>query len=165
MDNLLIVSKHKNELFSDCKPEQVQAEIERAKEFYTRDLNRYKENLINYPNMADHWEREIKHTTAILAAGFEAVTWEEYQKREADKWLSKTATECTAEEYNRQLNILPPIHHVNMGTYTMFFVGECTTMTYYAQYLRIHDTGKCYCALTDIYDRTTWIDKLLGLRK
>ena len=48
MDAYLYVSKHKNELFTDCKPEQVQAEIERAKEFYTRDLNRYKENLINY---------------------------------------------------------------------------------------------------------------------
>ena len=165
MDNLLIVSKHKNELFSDCKPEQVQAEIERAKEFYARDLKIYREHLTNYPNMSDHWNSQIKLYTAILSAGFEAVTWEEYQKREAEKWLSKTATECTPEEYERQLNILPPIHHVNMGTYTMFFVGECTTMTYYPQYLRIHGTDKCYCAITDIYDRATWIDKLLGLCK
>lgn len=165
MDNLIIVSKNNNELFTSCKAEQVQAEIERAKEFYARDLRVCKKHLINWPDMTDHWNREIKHLNAILAAGFEAVTWDEYQIREANKWLSKTATECTAEEYNRQLNILPPLNYINMGTYTVFHVGECTTMTYYPQYIHIHGTNKYYCATTDLYDRATWIDKLLGLRK
>ena len=165
MENLIIVSKNNNELFTSCKHEQVQAEIERAKEFYASDLKVYKKHLINFPDMADHWEKQIKHTSDILAAGFEAVTWEEYQKREANKWLSKTATECTAEEYNRQLNILPPLNYINMGAYTIFHVGECTTMSYYAQYIHIHGTNKYYSATTDICDRSTWIDKLLGLRK
>ncbi len=165
MDKLIIVSKNNNELFTSCKPEQVQAEIEQAKDFYSRDLQVCKNHLINYPNMADHWEREIKRLTAILAAGFEVVTWEEYQKREAEKLLSKTATECTAEEYNRQLNILPPLNYINMGTYTIFHLSEALSMTYYTQYIHIHGTNKYYCATTDLYDRTTWIDKLLGLRK
>lgn len=165
MDDLLIVSKNNNEFFTSCKPDKVQAEIEHAKEFYTRDLKTYKEHLINWPKMAEHWNSQIKYTSDILAAGFEAVTWEEYQKREANKWLSKTATECTEEEYNRQLNVLPPLNYINIGSYTIFHVGECTTMTYYPQYIHIHGTNKYYCATTDLYDRATWIDKLLGLRK
>ena len=79
--------------------------------------------------------------------------------------LAEGAEGETREEFDDMLNVLPPLKWIRNERYSMFCVGECTTMTYYAQYIRIHGTGKCYCALTDIYDRTTWIDKLLGLRK
>lgn len=40
---------------------------------------------------------------------------------------------------------------------------DCYTMTYYAQYLYNKENGKYYTALVDIYDKTTWLDKRLGL--
>lgn len=170
MENLLIVNKYNNNHYTDCKPEQVQESIERAKAFYSRDIELFKKNIKERPEMADFFTQRLNEYSAIIAAGFEAITWEEYKQRQADKWLSKTATECTREEYEENLDILPPLNYINYGDYTIFHVGECTTMTYYAQYICIHATKKnkkkkYYCALTDIYDRSTWIDCLLNLYK
>ena len=45
----------------------------------------------------------------------------------------------------------------------MFFIGECTTMTFYGQYLQDKESGKYYYAMADILDESTWLDKMLNL--
>ena len=69
----------------------------------------------------------------------------------------------TEEEYDYALNVLPPKCWIQNERYSMFFIGECTTMTYYRQYLYDKVSGKYYTVLADILDESTWLDKVLNL--
>ena len=159
----LIVNNYDAEAYTLCSISEIDNAIDRAKASYKRDVDIYKSHLIQYPNMADHWRAMLEKTNNILKAGFKAVTFEEYNKLQRNRWLSKEAKEITAEEFDYALNILPPKHWVRTDRYSMFFIGECLTMTYFEQYLYDKQTGKYWTATTDICDRSTWIDKLLGL--
>ena len=159
----IIVNLFDNESFTLCKIDEVDAEINRAKEHYQNDVELYKHHLVHYPNMSDHWQKQLKVCESVLKAGFEAVTLEEYVKRQREKWLSKEPKEITMEEYDYALNVLPPKVWIQNERYSMFFIGECTTMTYYGQYLYDKVSGKYYTALTDICDKSTWLDKMLNL--
>ncbi len=159
----LIVNLFNNECFTMCKTEEVDANIKRAQEFYANDVETYKHHLIDCPNMSDHWQKQLEVCEAVLKSGFEAITWKEYVKRQREKWLSKEPKEITREDYDEALNVLPPKKWIQNERYSMFFIGECTTMTYYGQYLYDKKTGKYYTALTDICDRSTWLDKMLNL--
>ena len=163
MEDLWIVSIHGNQSFTSCKPEDVEKEIERAKEFYARGLERYKVLKNEHPKEADYWQSQIESYASIIAGGFEAITWEEYIKRERDKWLSKEPKEISEEEWNYALEVLPPKKWIRNERYSQFFIGECTTMTFYGQYLKDFSSGKCYYAMADIFDESTWLDKMLGL--
>lgn len=159
----LIVNLFNNESFTLCKIDEVDASIKRAQEFYANDVETYKHHLIYFPNMSDHWQKQLEICESVLKAGFEAITWEEYVNRQREKWLSKEPKEITREEYDEALNVLPPKVWIQNERYSMFFIGECTTMTYYGQYLYDKVSGKYYTALTDIYDESTWLDKMLNL--
>jgi hypothetical protein len=159
----IIVNLFNYENFTVCQLEEVDKSIDRAREFYQNDVETYEHHLIHYPNMADHWQKQLDICKNILKAGFKAVTCEEYEKLMREKWLSKEPTEITEEEYNYALNVLPPKNWIRNERYSMFFIGECTTMTFYGQYLYDKVSGKYYTALTDIYDETTWLDKMLNL--
>ena len=159
----LIVNLFNNESFTVCKIDEVDASIKRAQEFYAKDVETYKHHLVHFPNMSDHWQKQLEVCEAVLKAGFEAITWEEYVKRQRERWLSKEPKEITQEDWDYALNVLPPKKWIRNERYSMFFIGECTTMTYYGQYLYDKETGKYYTALTDIFDESTWIDKMLGL--
>lgn len=158
-----IVNLFNNESFTLCKIDEVDASIKRAQEFYANDVETYKHHLIYFPNMSDHWQKQLEICESVLKAGFEAITWEEYVKRQREKWLSKEPKEITREEYDYALNVLPPKVWIQNERYSMFFIGECTTMTYYGQYLYDKVAGKYYTALTDMYDKSTWLDKMLNL--
>lgn len=163
MTDLLIVSLHRNECFTTCKPEDAEKEIERAKKFYEDDLALVTSHKQNYPDNADYWQARIEEYSSILKSGFEAITFEEYVKREREIWLSKEPKEITLEEWDYALNVLPPKKWIRNERYSQFFIGECTTMTFYGQYIKDFSTGKCYYALADVYDESTWLDKMLGL--
>lgn len=159
----LIVNLSDFESFTICKIEDVDEEINRAREFYQKDAESYKKLLINDPNMSDYWQFHIEACKDILKAGFKAVTWEEYLKLQRDKWLSKEPKEITREDFENALEVLPPKNWIQNERYSMFFIGECTTMTFFGQYLYDKVSGKYYTALTDIYDESTWLDKMLNL--
>lgn len=159
----LIINNFNADPFTLCNVADADKEIERAREYYQRDVEIYEHNLVYYPSMTDHWNEMLEKTRSILKAGFEAVTFEEYKKRQRERWLSKEAKEITEEQYYYALDVLPPKHYVRNERYHMFFIGECTTMSFFGQYLYDKQTGKYWTALTDILDESTWIDKLLGL--
>lgn len=163
MEDLLIIDNAFFDCFTSCKESEVTANIERAREFYENDKYTYESHLVNYPNMADNWKALLDRTNKILEAGFRAVTWEEYEKLQREKWLSKEPKEITRDEYYEALNVLPPECWIQNERYSMFFIGECTTMTFYGQYLYDKASGKYYTALTDICDESTWLDKMLNL--
>ena len=163
MEDLLIIDNAFFDCFTTCKQSEVSAIIERAKKRYKEYKSLYERHLVNYPNMADHWKSELDKTNKILESGFRAVTWEEYEKLQREKWLSKDPKEITREEYVEALNVLPPKNWIRNERYSMFHIGECTTMTYYGQYLYDKEAGKYYYGLTDIFDESTWLDKMLNL--
>ena len=82
-----IVNLFNNESFTLCKIDEVDASIKRAQEFYANDVETYKHHLIYFPNMSDHWQKQLEICESVLKAGFEAITWEEYVKRQREKWL------------------------------------------------------------------------------
>lgn len=163
MENLFVINKADFECFTMCDESNKVETLERARQFYERDKETYKSHLVNYPKMADEWQRQLDKVTKILIMGFCAVTWEEYKELQRKKWLSKVPTEITREDYDYALNVLPPKKWYNNERYSMFFIGECTTMTFYGQYLYDKVSGKYYTALTDILDESTWLDKMLNL--
>lgn len=163
MKDLLIINNAFKDCFTVCDKPQVKESIERARQAYEQDKVLYEEHLVNCPNMAEHWKKQLAKTKKILKQGFSAVTWEQFQQIQREKWLSKKAKRTSRKQYDYALNVLPPKHWIRNENYSMFFVGECTTMTYYQQYLYDKNTKKYYTALTDILDPSTWIDKLLGM--
>lgn len=163
MEELLIVSIHGNHCYTSCLPEDVEKEIARAKESYAQEIEGFASLKNERPKEADYWQSRIEESSAILQSGFEAITWKEYVKRQRETWLSKEPKEITEDEYNYALEVLPPLKWIRNERYSQFFIGECTTMTFYGQYLHDKASEKYYCALTDILDESTWLDKMLGL--
>jgi len=160
--DLLIVSKAFNEIFTVADKDNSEREIERAREHYSRDLELVTSHKSNYPDNAEYWQSQIDRYSVILAGGFEAITFDEYDKRQRDKYLNKKPKEVTEKEFYEMLDVLPPLKWIRNERYSMFCVGECTTMTYYAQYLYDKENKKYYTNLVDIYDKSTWLDKSLG---
>jgi len=163
MEDFFIINNFDCECFTSCKRSNIRTNIQRAKEYYERDKSLYERHLVNYPNMADHWQEQLDKTKKILASGFRAVTWDEYKKLQREKWLSKEPKEITEEDYDYALNVLPPKGWIQNERYSMFFIGECYTMSFYNQYLYDKVSGKYYTALTDLCDKSTWLDKMLNL--
>lgn len=161
--NLLIINNAFADCFTICIESEVSVGIERAKKSYEHDKAIYESHLVNYPNMADHWQKQLDKCNKILQSGFRAVTWKEYNKLQRERWLSKEPKEITEEDYCYALNVLPPKKWVRNERYSMFFIGECTTMTFYGQYLYDIKNGKYYYAMADICDESTWLDKMLNL--
>ena len=160
---LLIINNAFADCFTICIDSEVSVGIERAKKSYEQDKATYESHLVNYPNMADHWKFQLDKTNKILQSGFRAVTWEEYCKLQRERWLSKEPKEITEEDFYYALNVLPPKKWIRNERYSMFFIGECTTMTFYGQYLQDKESGKYYYAMADISDESTWLDKMLNL--
>lgn len=160
---LLIINNAFADCFTICTESEVSVGIERAKKSYEQDKATYESHLVNYPNMADHWQFQLDKTNKILQSGFRAVTWEEYCKLQRERWLSKEPKEITEEDFYYALNVLPPKKWIRNERYSMFFIGECTTMTFYGQYLQDKKSGKYYYAMADILDESTWLDKMLNL--
>lgn len=152
---MLIVSKVHNELFTTCKKEDVMAEIDRAQVFYAKDLLIVSEHKINYPKNAEYWQNRIDEYSKIIAGGFEAVTWEEYEKREREKWLSKNLIEITEKEYNEMISFGITLH--DTGRFFFFNNREKTSGVYTGQYCYDRKTDKYYFATVDSFDRSTWI--------
>ena len=160
---LLIINNAFADCFTICTESEVSVGIERAKKSYERDKATYESHLVNYPNMSDHWQFQLDKTNKILQSGFRAVTWEEYCKLQRERWLSKEPKEITEEDFYYALNVLPPKKWIRNERYSKFFIGECTTMTFYGQYLQDKESGKYYYAMADISDESTWLDKMLNL--
>ena len=161
MEDLVIVAKSNNQNFTCCKPSDVEKEIECAKKFYEEELALVTSHRDNYPNNKDYWQKRIDETTFTLSQGFEAVTFEEFHKREKMKWCTGKIHEISREEYNEALNCLPPVGWVHGDDCEWFFISEMLTFSFTNQYYHDKTNGKYYTAVADLHDRKTWIHNLL----
>ena len=156
MDKILIVSKWNNDLWSTCKTQDdVPQEIDRAVASKRNDLMLCTRNLVGYPANAEYWTNECYRHVMVLREGYEAIGWEEYERREREKWLSKKVEEITLERYYEMEPFAIKCHRC--GNYEFFNNREMTSENFTTQYVHNFKTGKCYCATVDVCDPSTWI--------
>lgn len=130
----------------------VETAMAETRERYERDLRMYRSHLVNYPDMADQWQRGIEK---IERAELVAMTIDEFLARQREYYLAMPVQEVTEELYYEMLDILPPLNYGKMGGYTLFCMSEFTNGVYTGQYAKIGD--KYYYATVDAYDQSTWI--------
>lgn len=162
MEDLIIVAKYNNRNFTSCKPCNVEKEMERAKKFYEKDLSLVTSHKKNYPKNAEYWQTRIDEYSSILKGGFEAITFEEYYTREKKRWCTGKVREISEEDYSSALDCLPPLGWVHGDGCDWFFMNEMITFSFTDQYYHDKASDKYYTAVVDIYDKQTWIDKLLN---
>lgn len=134
--------------------------IARAVAFYTEELNRLKDHTQTFPDN-DYWQGKVTETQAKLDAGFSVLPFEVYLNKKNKSYTDRPIIEITAEEYNEQMDILPPIYWCTIDGITMFCMSEMCDGSITSQYARDNATGKYYTKLVDIYDKSTWIFNVL----
>ena len=81
MEELIIVAKSNNLNWTICEPCDAEEEKKKAKEHFEDELSTAIENQKDSPSN-ELWQREIDYCRLTLSEGFEAITFEEYRKRE-----------------------------------------------------------------------------------
>ena len=163
MEKIYVVSR----AFCECwnaveqDPDKVSEAIEHATEYYKRDVETYKSHIINYPDMKDYWQEQLEKAEKILAEGFEGITFDEYMKRQREKWLSKEAKEITKEQWDYAFEVLPPLNWHRGDHASFFFMREFLSGPFTEEYYHDFKSGKYFCAVVEYTDENTWIDKLL----
>lgn len=162
MGDLIIMKKATVETFDFlAKNETPEHAIQRAQEYYKKMLDDYKSNLINYPDSAAYWRERIEATEKTLTSGFEIVTFSDFLKMKKKYLCNGELTEITKEDFDEHYDMLPPLRWCTYNNVEMFCMCEMYTGTFTTQYAYSHVTGKCYCAMVDVTDPETWIDKRL----
>lgn len=159
---LLIVNKFNNEVYTSTDEANIEKAMQDAFIMYADDLDMAIDNKRNFPD-AEYWQKQIDYYQSILDSGFEAITLDEYLKRERERYLNKEPKEITAKAFNDALNVLPPMKWYRNERYSMFFISEPHHLTFHAQFIFVKATGKYYTTIADVLDESTWIDKLLKL--
>ena len=131
----------------------------RAVAFYTEELKTLQSHVETFGG--DYWHKRVKETQAILDAGFSVLPFEIWLEKKNKRYTDIPMTEITAEEYDEQLNVLPPICWCTIAGVTMFCMSEMYDGTITSRYARDNRTGKFYTKLVDIYDKSTWIFNIL----
>ena len=158
---LYIVDRKYNEIYTTCNPKDAQEEIEKAGTYYMTCLRREEELAETLPKDAEYWRNIADKSADKLAAGFDAVTWDEYKKRERRVHLTGEPEETTKEVFDERLNVLPPLCWTTHRGVEMFCIRELYSGTLTDQYAHDHETGKYWHKMVDCADRNTWIVNFL----
>lgn len=142
-----------------CEDAEISICIEKWKSRLKNNLEDYSENKSLYPKDKDYWSNRIKNISQTLEQGFSVLSREEYNTKIREYFLSKPVLEISSDEFYRSLNILPPINWVCCDEFEMFHISEGEWGSFHAQYYRNKKTNKCFTCVSDVYDKSTWIDK------
>ena len=139
-----------------CKPSEVDAKLARANASREANIETYKSRIVNDPNNAEMWNRELER---YKRAEYVAGDWEAFTAAQRQHLIGEIH-EITEEEWYEALEVLPPANWGNYpGGFEMFYCIEAFAASYYSQYAR--KDGKYYTALVDITDKNTWINNRL----
>lgn len=133
--------------------------IARAVAYYTAELTLLIDHVKTFGG--DYWQRRVTETQKLLEAGFSVAPFDIWLDKKTKSYTDIPMTEITAEEYNDQMDILPPICWCTIDGVTMFCMSEMTDGTITSQYARDNRTGRYYTKLVDIYNKSTWIHNVL----
>ena len=142
-----------------CEDAEISICIEKWKSRLKNNLEDYSENEILYPKDKGYWHNRIKNTSQTLEQVFSVLSREEYNTKIREYFLSKPVREITSENFYDALNALPPINWVMCDEFEMFHISEADYSVYHTQYYRDKKTNKCFTCVSDVYDKSTWIDK------
>lgn len=142
----------------DNDTEKVLNAINRATEFYKRDVELYKSHIVDYPDRKDYWQKQLERCEEMLNGGWEGVSFDEYNKRQREKWVSKEAKEITEEQWDYALNVLPPLNWHRCDECQFFFMQEFLSGNFTEEYYHDYKSGKYYCKTVDYTDKSTWIE-------
>lgn len=160
MKEICIVNTESMTIWNFCTEETAAQEIERANVSNLADIARYKE-LLNHPaNNDGKFTRWLAQAEAKQGK-FVPMTYEEFKAAEREKLLAYPLHEITEERFYEMLDVLPPLHWTRIDGVEIFCMSEMFTGTFSDQYAHDHRTGKYYCKLVDVCDRSTWIHNLL----
>lgn len=158
--NTVIVEMHTVHVFDFLRTEETEAEaIARAEKYYKDELALVSSHLKNYGG--EYWQKRVEEVAKTVEAGCKIMSMDEFRALEKKRLITGILTEETEEDFNDALNVLPPLQWVTINGVEMFCMSEMWTGTYTTQHARDSKTGKYYCTMVDITDRSTWIHNLL----
>lgn len=155
----LIVSKYDLFTYRSCEDDEISNCIERWKKELSENIALYSENTKLYPSNSKYWSYQVDKTSKILEQGFFVLSSDEFQAKVREYYLSQPIREITSENFYDALNALPPINWVMCDDFEMFHISEGDYSVYHAQYYHNKKTDKFYTCISDVYDKSTWIDK------
>lgn len=140
------------------KEESPEEAVDEAYAKAHEDAERYAEYKKFYPENAEYWQKQIDE---CKNADYRAMRYSDFARIQRQKLLKQPMCEVTAEDYEEMLDVLPPIHWVEINGVSEFCMMEMFTGTFTNQYAHDKKTGKYYQKLVDVTDRDTWIHKIL----
>ena len=133
--------------------------IEKWKEELKQEVASYSEKTKVDSDNAAFWQKQALPAAKYLEAGFSVYSHDEYDAKVREYFLSQLVIEIPRHEFYRALNVLPPRNWFCCDEFEMFHISEADYSVYYTQYYRDKKTNKCFTCVSDVYDKSTWIDK------
>lgn len=133
--------------------------LNRANTSKKRDIARFNEIITDFKaegKDTSYYEERLASTKKIK---YRVMTWDEFQAGQKKFLLSDELQEITEEQFEKALNVLPPLMWYTINGVEMFCMSEMYTDTYTTQYAKCN--GNYYCKMVDIADKSTWINNLL----
>lgn len=157
MTDMVIVEMHTINIYDWVKDGETEEQaLERAKEFYKKDLALVQSHLQTY---GERWQSRVDEYTKKLEAGCKVMTFDEFMELQKKHLINGKLTEITENDYNEALNVLPPLYWTTINGVEMFCMREMYTGSFTTQYAKLGD--KYYCTMVDVTDKSTWIHNLL----
>lgn len=155
----LIVSKYDIFTYNYCDESEVSIKIESWKKELSENIALYSEYAKVYPSNSKYWNFQRDKAHKMLEQGFLVLDEDEFRAKVREYFLSLPICEITSENFYDALNALPPINWVMSDDFEMFHSSEGDYSVYHAQYYHNKKTDKFYTCISDVYDKSTWIDK------
>lgn len=152
--NFCVVNTKEMYIYDFTTPEKAEEVIAKAKKKYQEEAEKFEKLGKNNEYFANMAKRSRNAT-------LEAMTYEEFKKREREHILSIPMYEISEEEFYEMLNVLPPIGWICHKNVEIFCMSEFYTGSYTNQYAHDKNTGKYWAKLVNYTDKSTWIPNLL----
>lgn len=117
-----------------------------------------RQHMKNHPDNADYWKARVEEYERVY---YRAMRYSDFERIQRERILKQPLHEVTEQDYEEMLDVLPPLHWVEINGVSEFCMMEMYTGCYTNQYAHDKKTGKYYQKLVDATDRDTWIHKLL----
>ena len=118
------------------------------KDSYERLVHAENENSENITFYKDMYNR-------ALNIHYEVMTFDDLMKIKKEKYLSDSVQKITKEEWNDQLDVLPPLYWCTIDGVNEFCLMEMYDDTFTTQYAEYN--GSYYSKMVDSADKSTWI--------
>ena len=155
----LVVSNHDLFVYRLCDEFATSLCVEEWKDELKQEVASYLEKAKAAPDNATFWKKQSLLPAKYLEVGFSVYSHDEYDAKVREYYLSQPIIEIKCHVFYRALNVLPPRNWFCCDDFEMFHISEGDYSVYHAQYYHNKKTDKFYTCISDVYDKSTWIDK------